>query len=73
MMMYRGDKDWVNVMHADGARNKSILAYLYWKQTGDFPLERIAQDAIVMNTDDLICVGIDDKLLYSSSIDRIKN
>jgi phosphoribosylformylglycinamidine cyclo-ligase len=68
------DKDWVNLMHADGAGTKSILAYLYWKQTGDLSVWKgIAQDAIVMNTDDLICVGIYDKLLYSSSIDRNKN
>jgi phosphoribosylformylglycinamidine cyclo-ligase len=68
------DKDWVNVMHADGAGTKSILAYLYWKQTGDLSVWKgIAQDAIVMNTDDLMCVGIYDKLLYSSSIDRNKN
>ena len=68
------DKDWVNVMHADGAGTKSILAYLYWRQTGDLSVWKgIAQDAIVMNTDDLICVGIYDKMLYSSSIDRNKN
>jgi phosphoribosylformylglycinamidine cyclo-ligase len=68
------DKDWVNVMHADGAGTKTILAYLYWKQTGDLSVWKgIAQDAIVMNTDDLLCVGIYDKLLYSSSIDRNKN
>src|SRR5687768_10079902 len=69
-----GDKDWVNVMHADGAGTKTILAYLYWKQTGDLSVWKgIAQDAIVMNTDDMMCVGIYDKLLYSSSIDRNKN
>jgi phosphoribosylformylglycinamidine cyclo-ligase len=69
-----GDKDWVNVMHADGAGTKSILAYLYWKQTGDLSVWKgIAQDAIVMNTDDMICAGIYDKMLYSSSIDRNKN
>jgi phosphoribosylformylglycinamidine cyclo-ligase len=69
-----GDKDWVNVMHADGAGTKSVLAYLYWRQTGDLSVWKgIAQDAIVMNTDDLMCVGIYDKLLYSSSIDRNKN
>jgi phosphoribosylformylglycinamidine cyclo-ligase len=68
------DKGWVNVMHADGAGTKTILAYLYWKQTGDLSVWKgIAQDAIVMNTDDLLCVGIYDKLLYSSSIDRNKN
>src|SRR5688500_6517445 len=66
-----GDKNWVNVMHADGAGTKSILAYLYWKETGDATVWKgIAQDAIVMNLDDLLCVGICDKLLFSSSIDR---
>lgn len=68
-----GDKDWVNVMHADGAGTKSILAYLYWKETGDISVWKgIAQDAIVMNLDDLLCVGIYDNLLFSSSIDRNK-
>jgi phosphoribosylformylglycinamidine cyclo-ligase len=68
------DDNWVNVMHADGAGTKSILAYLYWKQTGDLSVWKgIARDAIVMNTDDLLCVGIYDKLLFSSSIDRNKN
>ena len=68
-----GDADWVNVMHADGAGTKSILAYLYWKQTGDLNVWKgIAQDAIVMNTDDLICIGVYNNLLYSSSIDRNK-
>ncbi len=68
-----GDADWVNVMHADGAGTKSILAYLYWKETGDASVWRgIAQDAIVMNLDDLLCVGIYDKLAFSSTIDRNK-
>ena len=68
------DEAWVNVMHADGAGTKSILAYLYWKETGDISVWKgIAQDAIVMNLDDLLCVGIYDKLLFSSSIDRNKN
>ena len=68
-----GDKDWVNVMHADGAGTKSILAYLYWKETGDVSVWKgIAQDAIVMNLDDLLCVGIYKNLLFSSSIDRNK-
>ena len=68
-----GDKDWVNVMHADGAGTKSILAYLYWKETGDLSVWKgIAQDAIVMNLDDLLCVGIYDNLLFSSTIDRNK-
>lgn len=69
-----GDNDWVNVMHADGAGTKSILAYLYWKETGDVSVWRgIAQDAIVMNLDDLLCVGIYDNILFSSTIDRNKN
>ena len=68
-----GDENWVNVMHADGAGTKSILAYLYWKQTGDLTVWKgIAQDAIVMNLDDLLCVGIYKNLLFSSSIDRNK-
>lgn len=68
-----GDNNWVNVMHADGAGTKSILAYLYWKETGDVSVWRgIAQDAIVMNLDDLLCVGIYDNLLFSSTIDRNK-
>lgn len=67
------DADWVNVMHADGAGTKSILAYLYWKETGDISVWRgIAQDAVVMNIDDLLCVGIYDNLLFSSTIDRNK-
>jgi len=69
-----GDEDWVNVMHADGAGTKSILAYLYWKETGDISVWKgIAQDAIVMNLDDLLCAGIHDNLLFSSTIDRNKN
>jgi len=68
-----GDDNWVNVMHADGAGTKSILAYLYWKETGDASVWKgIAQDAIVMNLDDLLCVGIYDQLLFSSTIDRNK-
>jgi phosphoribosylformylglycinamidine cyclo-ligase len=68
-----GDADWVNLMHADGAGTKSILAYLYWKETGDIRIwEGIAEDAIVMNLDDLLCVGIYDNLLFSSTIDRNK-
>lgn len=67
------DAEWVNVLHADGAGTKSILAYLYWKQTGDVSVWKgIAQDAIVMNLDDMLCVGIHDHFLYSSSIDRNK-
>lgn len=68
-----GDDEWVNVMHADGAGTKSILAYLYWKETGDVSVWRgIAQDAIVMNLDDMLCVGIYDQLIFSSTIDRNK-
>lgn len=69
-----GDDAWINVMHADGAGTKSILAYLYWKETGDASVWKgIAQDAIVMNLDDLLCVGIYDNLLFSSTIDRNKH
>lgn len=69
-----GDKDFVNVMHADGAGTKSILAYLYWKETGDISVWKgIAQDAVVMNLDDLLCVGIYDKIIFNSTIDRNKN
>jgi len=68
-----GDADWVNLMHADGAGTKSILAYLYWKETGDLSVWKgIARDAIAMNLDDLLCVGIYDNLLFSSTIDRNK-
>lgn len=68
------DENFVNVMHADGAGTKSILAYLYWKETGDKSVWRgIAQDAIVMNLDDLICAGVYDDILFSSTIDRNKN
>lgn len=66
-----GDEQWVNIMHADGAGTKSILAYLYWKETGDISVWKgIAQDAIVMNLDDLLCTGICDNILFSSTIDR---
>jgi phosphoribosylformylglycinamidine cyclo-ligase len=66
-----GDDRWVNLMHADGAGSKSILAYLYWKDTGDVSVWKgIARDAIAMNLDDLLCVGIYDNLLFSSTIDR---
>ena len=68
------DDDFVNVMHADGAGTKSILAYLYWKETGDLCVWKgIAQDAIVMNLDDLLCVGIHDNIVFNSTIDRNKN
>ena len=67
------DDQWVNVMHSDGAGTKSILAYLYWKETGDISVWKgIAQDAIVMNLDDLLCTGIHDDILFSSTIDRNK-
>lgn len=69
-----GDEDYCLVMHADGAGTKSSLAYLYWKETGDMSVWRgIAQDAIVMNTDDLLCVGVTDDILLSSTIGRNKN
>jgi len=69
-----GDENFVNVMHADGAGTKSILAYLYWKETGDISVWKgIAQDAIVMNLDDLLCVGIYDNIIFNSTIDRNKN
>jgi phosphoribosylformylglycinamidine cyclo-ligase len=69
-----GNEEWCNIMHADGAGTKSSLAYLYWKETGDLSVWRgIAQDAIVMNTDDLLCVGATDNILLSSTIGRNKN
>ena len=69
-----GDDKYCNVMHADGAGTKSSLAYLYWKETGDLSVwEGIAQDAVVMNTDDLMCIGATDKMLLSSTIGRNKN
>ena len=67
------DSEWINIMHADGAGTKSILAYLYWKETGDLSVWKgIAQDAIVMNLDDLLCTGIHNNILFSSTIDRNK-
>lgn len=69
-----GDADWCNIMHADGAGTKSSLAYIYWKETGDLSVWRgIAQDAIIMNLDDLLCVGATDNILLSSTIGRNKN
>ena len=69
-----GDDAWCNIMHADGAGTKSSLAYLYWKETGDISVWRgIAQDAIVMNLDDLLCVGATENILISSTIGRNKN
>jgi phosphoribosylformylglycinamidine cyclo-ligase len=71
---FGGDEDWCNIMHADGAGTKSSLAYLYWKETGDISVWRgIAQDAIVMNLDDLLCVGATQNILLSSTIGRNKN
>ena len=68
-----GDPSYCNVMHADGAGTKSSLAYIYWKETGDLSVwEGIAQDAIVMNIDDLLCTGITDNILVSSTIGRNK-
>src|SRR4051812_49194585 len=67
------DEHFVNLMHADGAGTKSILAYLYWKETGDIRVWKgIAQDAVAMNLDDLLCVGIYNDILFSSTIDRNK-
>lgn len=67
------DPAYCNIMHADGAGTKSSLAYLYWKETGDLNVWKgIAQDAIVMNTDDLLCVGATGKILFSSTIGRNK-
>ena len=67
------DNDYCIVMHADGAGTKSSLAYAYWKETGDLSVwDGIAQDAIVMNTDDLLCVGATDNILLSSTIGRNK-
>lgn len=66
-----GDPDYCLVMHADGAGTKSSLAYVYWKESGDLSVwDGIAQDAIVMNTDDLLCVGVTDNILLSSTIGR---
>ena len=68
------DANWCNIMHADGAGTKSSLAYTYWKETGDLSVWRgIAQDAIIMNLDDLLCVGATDNILLSSTIGRNKN
>ena len=69
-----GDPDYCNIMHADGAGTKSSLAYLYWKETGDLSVWKgIAQDALIMNIDDLLCVGATDNILLSSTIGRNKN
>ena len=69
-----GDPDYCNIMHADGAGTKSSLAYMYWRETGDLSVWKgIAQDALIMNTDDLLCVGATDNILVSSTIGRNKN
>lgn len=69
-----GDNAYCNIMHADGAGTKSSLAYLYWKETGDLSVWKgIAQDALVMNLDDLLCVGVTDNILVSSTIGRNKH
>jgi len=69
-----GDPEWCNIMHADGAGTKSSLAYMYWKETGDLSVWKgIAQDALIMNIDDLLCVGATDNILLSSTIGRNKN
>ncbi|NLE35403.1 MAG: phosphoribosylformylglycinamidine cyclo-ligase [Bacteroidales bacterium] len=69
-----GDPGWCNIMHADGAGTKSSLAYVYWKETGDLSVWKgIAQDAVVMNLDDLLCVGATDNILLSSTIGRNRN
>jgi len=69
-----GDEAWCNIMHADGAGTKSSLAYMYWKETGDLSVWKgIAQDALIMNIDDLLCVGACDRILLSSTIGRNKS
>ena len=69
-----GDPNYCNIMHADGAGTKSSLAYVYWKETGDISVWKgIAQDALIMNIDDLLCVGATDNILLSSTIGRNKN
>lgn len=69
-----GDPEYCNIMHADGAGTKSSLAYIYWKETGDLSVWKgIAQDALIMNIDDLLCVGADDNILVSSTIGRNRN
>lgn len=69
-----GDSEWCNIMHADGAGTKSSLAYIYWRETGDISVWKgIAQDALIMNIDDLLCVGATDNILLSSTIGRNKH
>ena len=68
------DPDYCNIMHADGAGTKSSLAYIYWRETGDISVWKgIAQDALIMNIDDLLCVGATDNILLSCTIGRNKN
>merc|ERR1719486_342235 len=72
--IFAGDPEQAVVMHADGAGTKSALAYMYWRKTGDLSVWKgIAQDALVMNLDDLLCVGVTDGILLSSTIGRNKN
>merc|ERR1712166_36680 len=69
-----GDPEWCTCMHADGAGTKTSLAYMYWKETGDLSVWRgVAQDSLIMNTDDLLCIGCVDNILMSSTIGRNKN
>ena len=69
-----GDPEYCNIMHADGAGTKSSLAYVYWRETGDMSVWKgVAQDSVVMNIDDLLCVGATDNILLSSTIGRNKN
>ena len=69
-----GDSSYCNIMHADGAGTKSALAYIYWKETGDLSVWKgIAQDSLIMNIDDLLCVGATDNILLSSTIGRNKH
>ncbi|HZG01481.1 MAG TPA: AIR synthase related protein, partial [Chitinophagales bacterium] len=68
-----GDDNFCNVVHADGSGTKSSLAYLYWKETGNIDVWKgIAQDAVVMNTDDMLCAGIVDNMVYCSIVNRNK-
>ena len=68
-----GDPEWCNIMHADGAGTKSSLAYAYWRETGDLSVWKgVAQDSLIMNVDDLLCVGATNRMLVSSTIGRNK-
>ncbi|MEM6766744.1 MAG: AIR synthase related protein, partial [Bacteroidota bacterium] len=69
--MVGGDETWCNIMHADGTGTKSSLAYIYWKETGDLSVWKdLAQDALVMNLDDMVCVGATDQFIFSNTIGR---